>query len=382
MPIMCRHMRLLCLLSIAFQVAPACSLSYRISAPDLSADPLFRFSDGKRVGYIDPKGKVVIPATAAPDARIHDGGEFHDGLLKLSDGLSWFVDQLGNPVTAKFYDATDFSDGLAAVQPIGLLKWGYINRTGDLTIPAVFDASPGPFSEGLARVELSGRTGYIDRAGNFAIPAVFSYGSDFHEGFATALIDGPCRIINPGSCAGPRFGPVGSPSGEVDGKRCKLAFIDHSGKTISEDRYDGTGVFSEGLAAVEAGGKWGYIDKTGKLAIDTVFEWAGSFSGGLARADQHGKTGFINRTGLFAIPPQFSSASDFSNGLAVVGSDLEGYWYIGRDGKPAFPGRFALATSFVHGLAHVGIGKSARKVTKFAYLDTAGRAVFRYSIKN
>ena len=266
----CRYMRLLCLLLISFQVAPACSISILISIHRQSADPLFRFSDGKQVGYINPKGKVVIPAAFAPDARQRYGGEFHDGLSKVSDGLSWFIDQFGKISTAKFYEAFDFSEGLAAVQPTGNLKWGFIDRTGALTIAALYDRYPGPFSEGLARVEISGRTGYIDRSGNFAIPATFSYGSDFQEGIAIAVVDGPCRIINGGSCAGPRFGAVGPPSGEVDGKRCKFTFIDHSGKTISEDRYDGTGVFSEGLAAVEMGGKWGYIDKSGKLAIDTV----------------------------------------------------------------------------------------------------------------
>jgi hypothetical protein len=105
------------------------------------------------------------------------------------------------------------------------------------------------------------------------------------------------------------------------------------------------------------------------------------FSGGLAPAAQHGKTGFINRTGLFAIPPQFSSASGFSYGLAVVGSYLEVTGISGETASPHSPAGFALATSFVHGLAHVGIGEPGRKVDKFAYIDPAGRSVFRYSLK-
>ena len=58
----------------------------------------------------------------------------------------------------RFDFASDFSEGVAAVQIKG--KWGYINATGKLVIPAKFD-NAGRFSEGLARVQVGDRWGYI-----------------------------------------------------------------------------------------------------------------------------------------------------------------------------------------------------------------------------
>jgi hypothetical protein len=45
---------------------------------------------------------------------------------------------------------------------------------------------------------------------------------------------------------------------------------------------DETGKFSDGLAPVQIGNKWGYIDKAGKIAINPQLDTAGAFSDGLA----------------------------------------------------------------------------------------------------
>ena len=51
-------------------------------------------------------------------------------------------------------------------------QWGFINHEGSLVIRPSFDDA-GPFSEALAAVSKSGKWGYIDLTGKIVIPAVF-----------------------------------------------------------------------------------------------------------------------------------------------------------------------------------------------------------------
>lgn len=60
-------------------------------------------------------------------------------------------------------------------------------------------------------------------------------------------------------------------------------------------QFDSAWSFSEGLAPVEVGGKWGYVDKTGKYAISPQFDRAFPFSEGLAAAKAGGKWGFVQK---------------------------------------------------------------------------------------
>jgi hypothetical protein len=64
-----------------------------------------------------------------------------------------------------------------------------VDTTGALVIKPQFSAA-GPFSEGLARVEVKEgdkfkfKTGYIDKDGKMKIPLQFEQGSDFSGGLA------------------------------------------------------------------------------------------------------------------------------------------------------------------------------------------------------
>ncbi len=51
---------------------------------------------------------------------------------------------------------------------------------------------------------------------------------------------------------------------------------------VIQPQFDAADSFSEGLAQVKIGNKWGYIDKTGKLVIPPQFDEANAFSAGLA----------------------------------------------------------------------------------------------------
>ena len=163
------------LLALMASVAFACSSSYPIWIPrSETAEPLYKFSEGDKTGYIDASGRIVI----APTFKLlggGSGGEFHDGLVEVGvfDGV--YADRTGRIVLNKGLDrGWDFSDGLAVAMRKGEELWGYIDTNGEFAIAPQFATYPSgyvhPFSEGLAKIEVKRRFGYIDKTGKFKIP--------------------------------------------------------------------------------------------------------------------------------------------------------------------------------------------------------------------
>ena len=61
-----------------------------------------------------------------------------------------------------------------------------------------------------------------------------------------------------------------------------MGFLDKTGKIVINRQFDSAAEFSEGLAVVKSGDKYGYIDKTGKTIINPQFSNSRSFTEGLA----------------------------------------------------------------------------------------------------
>jgi KWG Leptospira. len=374
----------------------ACSWDYLIwmnRSPD--ADTLYRFLKDGKAGYINRAGKVVIKPQLESSGNY--GGEFHEGLLKIAgDSKGQYIDSTGKTVIiegVKEYWDYDFSEGLVASKSAENGKWGFVDRTGEFVISPRFDDSPnnyvGSFSEGLAAIMVGQKYGYIDRSGEFVIPQQFLEGGQFHEGLARVIVEGPCVYWEKGPCPG----AVTIPRDEKATIPCKFTFIDKSGSVISAPGYDYARDFSEGLAAVQLGRKWGYIDAKGNMVIEPQFESAEPFSDGMARVKRGELWGYIDSTGKIAIRPQFMYAEDFADGLAVVGSwnekerRYDEYYYINRQGVQAISQKFILASPFFKGRAHVKL-KMAKPVCShdsyynsgaFAYIDVTGKKIFTYS---
>ncbi len=87
--------------------------------------------------------------------------------------------------------------------------------------------------------------------------------------------------------------------------------------------YDGAGEFSEGLAPVLKGGKWGYINEKGVAAIDYEFDDVGEngaygFVNGLAPARKNGYCGIINRKGEAVVGFEFDEILQGKNGKYIA----------------------------------------------------------------
>jgi hypothetical protein len=385
----------LALASLAALAAPAaaCSWDYIIWMPrERDADPLYRFIRGDKAGYIDGAGKVVIE----PKFEVYGnhGGVFRDGLMETGVSSGEYVDTSGNPVVTKeIVRGWDFSEGLAAALDEKTKKWGYIDRTGEFAISPRFEGHPGgyvsSFSEGLALIKVGDRYGFIDRTGEFVVSPTFLSAADFRDGMARVVAEGPCSSAGEGLCAGFRIlGSGESVTKWDDFPACKYTFVDRRG-TVLEARFDGAKDFSEGLAAVMRGEKWGYVDKSGRFVVEPRFDAAQPFSEGLAQVTQGKRRGFIDRRGQFVIPPRFDYADDFSEGLAAVGSvyfeEPGGLFYIDRQGRTVIPGPFHVGSHFFKGLAHVELEPLMKGddvgTRRYAYIDARGKTVFAYEVE-
>lgn len=357
----------------------ACSWDYPIWIPRAkSADPLYRFIRDGKAGYIDARGRIVVPPKLPVWGNY--GSEFHDGLLEVGVSGGRYVDKTGELVLDPgLYRGWDFSEGLAVAMRKGENLWGYIDTTGKFAIPPRFSTFPNgyvhPFSDGLAKIDVKGRMGFIDRSGAFVItPGPLLDATNFSDGMSRVVVEGPCIYFPEGGC-----GPVNPRRpGDTATNRalpsCKFTYIDRIGSVITNQRFSDARDFSEALAPVRVNSEslWGFIDKTGVWAIPPKFEDAQPFSSGLTLIRKNDKYGFADKSGQVVIEPQFEFAESFSEGQAVVGDRGGHYWYINTKGQLSFPGKFELASPFFKGLAHVKLpSRRERRPTPTSTLRAA-----------
>lgn len=343
---------------------------------------------------------LQAPQTAAAiDPYIMDTSLTNE-YVKFQDTLSnkWgFKHNEREVIPAKFDNAGDFSEGLAAVATDK--KCGYIDRYGTIVIPAKYEAANG-FVDGLAGVKINDKWGYINKSGNLIIPAKFEGVWDFREDLAPFL------------------------------SNKKIGFIDKTGSVVIPAKYEEVQYFSEGLAAVYINGKWGFIDKTGTLVIPAIYDlsWqdgfdqgkievvlndrgltinykgeeaapaypytvsAGAVPSGAPRVEPYStasdlyaedialtdeyetfwvlstkKYGFKNNDSI-VIPATFDDAWWFSEGLASV--KVNGKWgFVNKDGTLVIPAKFDFTNIFQEGLAPVRMGG------KWGFIDKTGSMV-------
>jgi hypothetical protein len=168
-------------------------------------------------GYLNKSGTIVIPlrfgrSPAEPVgklsallhtiASVDDASDFSEGLASVrtpGSALSGYIDTRGRMVIPpRFTLASDFHEGLALVEEyseVPNVGGGFIDKTGQFVIRTPHRGMWG-FSEGLAPAESNGKYGFIDHVGRFAIPATFDYAFPFHEGLAAVRLGDSFGYIN------------------------------------------------------------------------------------------------------------------------------------------------------------------------------------------
>ena len=125
----------------------------------------------------------------------------------------------------------------------------------------------------------------------------------------------------------------------------KWGFIDTNNTLIIPLIYDDASVFVGGKASVKLNGRWIEIDRNGNEIIKNLnainadseatrskYDNIYSISNGLVRVKKNGKYGYIDKNGNEIIPPQFDIADDFKYNYAIVGNSGR-YFYINKKGE-------------------------------------------------
>ncbi len=151
------------------------------------SEGLARIRDRQKYGFIDKTGKVVIEPIYS-DAR-----DFHEGYAIVKENRWIFIDKTGARLSGPWSGAKDFSEGLAAVYDGGKELWGFIDKSGNLKIPAEF-YKVSSFHDGVCAVKYNSYAyatwGYIDKEGEIVIPFEYDNAGDFENGKASVKQNG------------------------------------------------------------------------------------------------------------------------------------------------------------------------------------------------
>jgi hypothetical protein len=309
---------------------------------------LFLIHEGKRYGYIDESGTIVLKLPAQVDLAY----PFAEGLAAIRiDGKRAFINTEGKIVIPpQFTETGDFREGLAWARIED--KEGMINQRGEFVIREPPYRIVSDFVEGLAIVNMRDGYGYIDKTGKVVIAPRFET--------ATAFIDGLAMVEVLRKDGSGRWG-----------------WIDKRGRYVILPKYEFIAPFSEGLAFVMTGNWTGCINKSGKVVLRRSFDnskgdWP-AFSEGLAPLRVNGKSFFIDKTGRKVLRTPYFQVGNFSEGLAWFIADNDKHGFIDKTGKVVIAPQFDFAIDFENGLAKI------RLQGKEGYINKSGKIVWMES---
>ena len=136
------------------------------NASDFSEELAVIIIDDNNYRVVDVSGKEVFKCK-----NQYPGDGFHDGMLLFCDsdsGLCGYVNKIGEvAIPAQYSFALPFSEEMGVVVNKDD-KYGFVNRTGALVIPCTYDLAT-PFSDGYAWCEQNGSKNFIDKYGKIKI---------------------------------------------------------------------------------------------------------------------------------------------------------------------------------------------------------------------
>lgn len=275
--------------------------------------------------------------------------------------------------------------GCSLFPGVGVHKWGFIDKTGKVVIPATFDdvardtyggfiwPSRRPFhnfSEGLCAVRIGPKWGFIDKTGKLVIPAKFDTAGAFCEGLACVREGKKLGYVNK---TGAYVIPLQFDWPNIE-DHTDTPDLDFSKEIIS--KYE----FGDGLAPASIGGKWGYIDKQGKFVVQPRYMECTPFLNGIGSSHNVGGLVLFDNTGKVISDLKgtvHSYAEDVSIKMVSPITDIQHrFVYVNKQGEQVIPTEFADAREFSEGLACVApIPFAANENQAYGYIDHTGKLV-------
>jgi hypothetical protein len=339
------------LAAILILFSGGCGHSSSETPADDPSGPLFPVPVNGTAGYINDRGKLIIPA------RFENALPFSEGLAAVRHEGRWgYIDRSGKEVIPYLFQSAESFHGGVAIVNTGLPEHpvGLIDASGAFVVQPSFrfiTAADGPNGLLLAQKEPGEKPTFYDRAGNRAL-GPYQQAFPFAQDRARVENDAGEWIIDSTGNFLPKKSVFLDATHYSDGLIAvrgngKVGYMDLGGQIAIEPRYDAGGAFAEGLAPVQLGGRWLFIDKSGatvaKLPEEVVF--ALPLSDGLSLVTGElgpgaKKFGYVNKEGKWAVKPAWDDAQPFRDGLAYVGiwkGELAAY--ISHNGKRVWEGR-------------------------------------------
>ncbi|MEH7116647.1 WG repeat-containing protein [Neobacillus vireti] len=255
---------------------------------------------GKKWGYIDAKGKFVLPPIYGQAADFQDNGIAVVG-LKDKYGV---IDEKGYFIVKPKYDTIQFfSEGRSVVNDREGFK--VIDESGkEITEKAYAFISP-EYKEGrveAAETDAQGNYlyGYLNKRGKVVIPISYETASEFIEGRALVKAHGG-----------------------------QYQMINLTGEILHSYPYSWVGNYGQGLLSFKKSneGLYGYMDGEGNVMIEPKFTFAGPFSDGHAvvslEVNQKVQYGLIDPTGKFVIKPNYNQILPLGEKRFAIGKEID-----------------------------------------------------------
>lgn len=327
-----------------------CDNLYLITSASLNP-PSSQLAETLKFGYTNCKGEIVVKP------EYDEGEDFNEGVGVLRRGSDSYLVYLSGRIKklTGVLVRRPYSEGLTIgrkgksffiIDKDGNLKSKLSTRIKKGKQIEYYDVDT--FSDGLAAVSTDDGIGFVDKSGKLVIEPKFDYTNGFYDGMAAVSIDEKSALINTrGEYIIPpiedeNIGILDASDGlaqmykTLPDNNNLIRFYDKKGALIlSVQNFDYVGRFTEGLAAINIGDKWGFINHKGEIVIKPQFDQVHEFSEGFAAVRINNKWGFINREGRFTIEPRFSWIGEgfnlglkmgFKKGVAFVkDGDLIGY---------------------------------------------------------
>ena len=298
------------------------------------------------------------------------GNRFSCGLSRAKENdKNIFINKKGEKVIdcSQYKRVGDFDENLAYVINDDD-KLGFIDLKGNVVIDCKFGddwytAGYNSFSCGRALVHKDKELCFIDTSGNVVIKN-FEKASPFYQDLAPVEINGKKCFINKAGeiaidCS--KYDSVGYFSDGLAGVRIgrKYGFIDKTGKEVLPLDYDieeGFGFvdeFEDGLAIVCKNGKYGLIDTNGNEISECKYKRVGNGVGDVDTLELDGKKYFINRKKKELVECGNINVGSFREGIALAHNG-RGYGHIDIEGNVVVPfGKYKKAFSFSEGMGLV-----------------------------
>lgn len=299
--------------------------------------------DGKQ-SFSDTEGELV-------EGKLYDFLSIADyGLYYFKiDNRQGFLDENLNEIfSTEEIIATNVSEYFVVYSSGN--KKGYINIVNGDKIKAVYD-NASDFSEGLAAVQIGEKTGFIDTAGQLVIPCEYSNNA-FYQ-----FKSGKCNVV----------------TGSVEDNSFTSFYINKKGEKLFNAEFEYCMPFSEGRAFVSKARKWYIIDEEGKTVGEETFDPSTSstpvvFNQERAMAFKDGKYGVVNLNGEFVVSPKYEYISGFSDEGAVFKQNGI-YGYMNKNGSIIISAKYESLTGFKNGLAVFSVDN------KYGVIDKAATVV-------